>query len=75
MRGLGYGNDSVQNGPFGFQRAEAVCFRVVAAVGLGRFSIEVECVIAEAIDVLREVWTDAAMASSGTGSRAVQLFE
>ena len=24
----GYGNDSVQNGPFGFQRAEAVCFRV-----------------------------------------------
>jgi hypothetical protein len=24
----GYGNDSVQNGPFGFQRAEAVCFSV-----------------------------------------------
>jgi hypothetical protein len=67
MRGLGYGNDSVQNGPFGFQRAEAVCFRVVAAVGLGRFSIEVECVIAEAIDVLREVWTDGCDGVFGDG--------
>jgi hypothetical protein len=25
---------------------------------LGRFSVEIECVIAEAIDVLREVWAD-----------------
>ena len=56
-----------------FQRAEAVCFRVVAVVGLGRFSIEVEGVIAEAVDVLRQVWTDGCDGVFGDGFPA--LFE
>jgi hypothetical protein len=63
---MGYGNDSLQNGPFGFSgvtRPAAGC----SHSRLGRLSREVEGVVAEAVDVFGQIRADGGDSILGNG--------